>query len=194
MREPMGNIPDFVPRDQYPYRVLPDGVYPCDEAELRQVFVVGFEDSKSRGIICEGFLNLRDEVMKLGVSATQWVDGSFVETKLEPGDVDVVSFSDYDALNGLVASAQQAIVQLVNGGEVTRAAFRAHTFLVPSCLPGHPYHLVFEEYRSYWRNWFGKTREIPNPPGPDLPGHPKGFLQMTLGVAAPTVETGRSAP
>jgi hypothetical protein len=49
---------------------------------------------------------------------------------------------------------------------------------------GHPFHPVFEQARQYWRNWFGKTREIPNPPGPHLPGRPKGFVQMALGDAA----------
>jgi hypothetical protein len=192
--EPMGQIPGFVPQANYPYQVLPDGVYPCDELDLREVFVGGFEASRTREVICGGFLKLRAEITKLGISATQWVDGSFVESKLDPGDVDVVSFCDYDALNGLVVPAQQAIVQLANGGEATKASFQTHTFLVPSCSPSHAYHPVFEAYRSYWRTWFGKTREIPNPPGPDLPGHLKGFLQMTLGGAAPTIETGRSAP
>jgi hypothetical protein len=190
----MGHLPGFVPQASYPYQVLPDGVHSCDETDLREVFVRGFEGSSSREVICEGFLKLRAEVSSLGISATQWVDGSFVESKLDPGDVDVVSFCDYDALNRLVAPAQQALVQLVNGREATKAVFQTHTFLVVSCSAGHHYHPVFEAARSYWRTWFGKTREIPNPPGPDLPGHPKGFLQMALGIAAPMVETGRSAP
>lgn len=190
----MGQIPGFVAQANYPYQVLPDGVYPCDEPDFRDIFVGGFEGSQSREAISEGFLKLRGEFTKLGISATQWVDGSFVETKLDPGDVDVVSYCDYDALNRLVAAVQDGVVQLVDGGEATKAAFQTHTFLVPSCSPGHPYHPIFEVYRSYWRQWFGKTRETPNPPGPDLPGHPKGFLQMTMGSSAPIVETGRSAP
>ncbi len=190
----MGHIPEFVPRDRYPYQVLPDGVHPCDETELREVFVGGFEGSKSRGTICEGFARLRAEVSNLGVSAMQWVDGSFVEANPEPRDVDVVSFCDYDALNGLVAPAQQTIVQLLNGREATKLRFYTHTFLVPSCPPGHPYHAAFETQRAYWRKWFGQTREIPNPPGLDLPGYPKGFLQMSLGNAAPAVDIGRASP
>ena len=188
----MGQVPDFIARVNYSERVLPDGVYSCDETELRRVFVEGFEGSKTRDVICKGFLDLRGEVAKLGISATQWVDGSFVESKLDPADVDVVSFCDYDALNGLVASAQVTLVQLVNGGEGTKAVYQTHTFLVPACPQGHAYHPTYEAARSYWRKWFGTTRGIPNPPGPDLPGHSKGFLQMSLGEAAPTIETGRS--
>ena len=127
---------------------------------------------------------------------TQWVNGSFVEGKPDPGDVDVVSFCDYDFLNSLGYERQRLVVQLLNGREATKSRYQTHTFLIPSCPPGHPYRLVFEQARVYWRTWFGKTRDIPNPPGPDLPGRVKGFLQMTLGEAgqAPVISSERTAP
>jgi hypothetical protein len=187
-------IPEFEAKANYPYSVLPDGVYPCSEQTLRERFVNQFPDSSSRRTICDGFLRLRGEIESLGLSATQWVDGSFVESKPDPGDVDVVSFCDYDFLNRIVARIDPAFVQLLDGRESTKAVYQTHTFLVLSCQPGHPYHLVFEKTRRYWRKWLGKTRELPNLPGPDLPSHPKGFLQMTLGGAAPAIDTGRSAP
>jgi hypothetical protein len=48
---------------------------------------------------------------------------------------------------------------------------------------------------SNWRTWFGKTHDIPNPPGPNLPGRAKGFLQMVLGTAgqAPVIASERNA-
>lgn len=188
----MGQIPSFISYENYPYQVLPDGVYSCDEVELREVFVEGFSGSERRKTIYEGFLKLQAEIRKLGLSATQWVDGSFVESKLDPGDVDVISFCDHDTVNGLVGPAQAALVQLTNGREATKRAFQTHTFLVISCPPDHPYHPIFEASRSGWRKWFGKTREVPNPPGPNLPGYIKGFLEMTIGDAAPIVDTGRN--
>lgn len=50
-------------------------------------------------------------MLKLRIPATRWVDGSLVESKRDPGVVDAVSFCDDEALNGLVAAAQQAIVE-----------------------------------------------------------------------------------
>ena len=187
-------IPEFEAKVNYPYSVLPHGVYECDDQALRDRFVRRFPESLTRLDICDGFLRLRAEITLLGLAATQWVDGSFVESKPDPDDVDVVSFCDYDDLNRLVVSLGQAFVQLLGGQESTKATYRTHTFLVPSCPPGHPYHRVFEASRRYWRNWLGKTREIPDPPGPDLPGHPKGFLRMALGTNPPAIETGRNVP
>lgn len=188
------HIPEFESKISYPFPVLPDGVYECDETMFQERFVGRFPASTTRQEICAGFLRLRAEVANNGLSATQWVDGSFVEGKPDPVDVDVVSFCDYDSLNQLVADTAQAAVQLLNGRESTKVNYHTHTFLVPSCPPGHAYHSVFEMWRRYWRNWLGRTREIPNPPGPNLPGYRKGFLEMTLGAAAPAIDSGRSVP
>ncbi len=184
----MVQIPAFETREDYPHGVLPDGVHPCDEAALRVVLGSGFEGSRTRGQICEGFINYRDRVGEYGISATQWIDGSFVERKTDPADVDVVSFCDYDALNDLVASIHEVFLQLIAGGEATKPVFGTHSFCVPSCPVGHPYRETFEESRLYWRRWFGKTREIARPQRPPLPGQPKGFLQMVIGDDAPIIE------
>jgi len=37
----------------------------------------------------------------LGLAGLQWVYGSFVTAKTEPGDLDVVTFCDYSLLNRL---------------------------------------------------------------------------------------------
>lgn len=189
-------IPDLIPQVGYPYSLLPDGVHPCDEGALRLHFVDRFPDSRTRRGIYDGFRLLRQEAAGRGIAGTQWVDGSYVEGKPDPGDVDVVSFCDYAFLNSLDTEGQRFMVQSLNGGEATKATFQTHTFLVVFCPPGHPYRPVFDQARAYWRAWFGKTRDIPDPPGPDLPGRVKGFLQMTLGEAgqAPVITPERNAP
>lgn len=192
----MPPIPELQAHGGYPFPLLPDGVYPCEEAAFRAHFVEPFGGSQTRQEICDGFFRLRLEAVQHGILATQWVDGSFVEGKLNPGDVDVVSFCDYDFLNNLDTQGQQFVVECLNGKEATKATYRTHTFLIVSCPVSHPHHDVFEAARIYWRNWFGKTRDIPNPPGPDLPGHRKGFVGMALGDAslAPVVATERGVP
>jgi len=189
----MPPIPELQAHTGYPFTLLPDGVYPCEEAAFRAHFVDPFGDGQTRQAICAGFFRLRSEATERGIIATQWVDGSFVEGKPNPGDVDVVSFCDYDFLNNLDTQSQKFVVECLNGREATKATYRTHTFLVASCPADHPYHAMFEAVRVYWRNWFGKTRDTPNPPDPDLPGRLKGFVQMTLGDAnlAPIVATER---
>lgn len=189
-------IPFFEAKARYSHEVLPDGVYSCDEPSVRARFVDAFPASKTRPTICGGFFELRHEAAGRGITGVQWVDGSFVESKLDPEDVDVVTFCDYDFLNKLDTPKQQFVVESLNGRERTKGRYNTHTFLVPCCSAGHPYHPIFENWRTYWRKWFGKTRDFPNPPGPDLPGHPKGFIEMRLGDSAnvPTVSTARSGP
>ncbi len=186
-------IPELQAYPDYPLPLLPDGVYPCEEAAFHAHFVEPFGTSQTRQVICDGFFRLRTEAAERRIIAMQWVDGSFVEGKLNPGDVDVVSFCDYDFLNHLDAQDQQFVIEYLNGGEATKETYRTHTFLVVSCPVGHPYHDTFETARIYWRNWFGKTRDAPTPAGSDIPGRRKGFVQMMLGEAnrAPVVATER---
>ena len=150
-----------------------------------------------------GFLRLRRQLAAQGVSATQWVDGSFVESKLNPGDVDVVSYCDYDFINEFIATSGSDSLQLLNGRESTKPRFQTHTFLVLSCPPSHPYHSAFEEQRVYWRKWLGRTRNVSRPTRMlslwhwvawvrgrrSFPGHRKGFLQMALGSKPPTIQS-----
>lgn len=184
-----GTIPEFDCHGN-----LPDGVYPCDELTLRARFVEPFPSSQTRQANYDGFMPLREDATRHGIVGTQWVDGSFVTSKPAPGDVDLVTFCDYDFLNRLSQPAQAFVRQCVAGRAATQARYRTHTFLVASCNACHPHYPVFESCRAYWRKWFGTTRGTPNPAGPDLPGRPKGFVQMALAdpANAPIIRAERS--
>ena len=162
---------------------LPDGVYVCDEAAFRVRFVEAFQETRDdRAAICEGFFRWRQEAHRLGSIATQWVNGSFVEKRsIPPDDVDVVTFHDYPRFNGLEAGVREHVERLLGGREATKAAYRTHAFLVLSCESAHPYFVVFDQWRAYWRNWFGQTRDLRDPAGTARPGYRKGFVQMVLG-------------
>ena len=192
---PTPPIPPFEARANYPFAILPDGVFGCDESTFCTRFVDQFPDSKRRAAIRDGLFRLRADAVTNGVvAATQWIDGSFVESKPDPLDVDLVSFCDYDWLNNLPQHAKVFLLQLLNGRDATKASYESHTFFVPSCRAGHPFYPQFEQIRLYWRKWFGSTRPLQNPPGPPLPGHPKGFIEMKLGDAAlaPAIRAERS--
>jgi hypothetical protein len=168
-------LPDLEFRERYGFQVLPDGVHRCGEDDLKKRFVTDFPASTTRGVICDGFLRLRRDAQTQGIHAIQWIDGSFVESVLDPEDADVVSFCDYDSLNGLAPESLHFVASKLNAEESTKEEYCTHTFLVPSCRPDHPYYDVFEKSRRYWRRWFGQT----NPKrGPMVP---KGMLEMVLG-------------
>lgn len=192
----MSGLPPLEQPSGYPHRVLPDGVYACDEAAFRARFVDEFPTSTSRRDICNGFFALRGAAAAQVSAALQWVDGSFVEGEENPHDVDIVSFVDADVLNELAPAAQHIVRWLLGSGDGTKQSYLTHTFLVAAYAPNHPLHQRYERARRLWRNWWGTTRDLPNPPGPDTPGVHKGFVSMTLGdpTRVPVVSTERSAP
>ena len=113
-------LPEFESREPYPYDVLPDGVHFADESMFRGRFVDDFPDSPERAAICAGFFRLRRDALEQGLIATQWVNGSFVETKLDPGDVDVVSFVDYDFLHVAVCRLPRKLLSPASSPAVNR--------------------------------------------------------------------------
>jgi hypothetical protein len=131
-----------------------------------------------------------------GVNATAWINGSFatrkldpddLSTELEPGDIDVVTWIDYDAANALPFETQLMLQAYWNGGESTKAKFGTHTIGIASCLPGHPYFTVFEGYRRWYRDIFSRhsppsIRPAGGPPRLYSSSDPrKGFISITIG-------------
>jgi uncharacterized protein DUF6932 len=189
-------LPEFETLQTYPHPLLPDGVHATDEAHFRAALVERFPGSNTRQPICDGYFQFRRDVAALGILATQWLDGSFVEGKQDPNDIDLVSFVDYDLLNGMTHEAHAfASTQLI-GSEETKEKYLCHCFLVPACREGHPFYPAFEMARAYWRKWFGQTRTS----HPDWPesyaSHRKGIVAMFLGepALAPRISEERSEP
>ena len=59
--------------------LLPEGVHPATEEDLKSRFVTPFVSSSTRQKVHQNFCRYRADVAALGVHATQWVDGSFVD-------------------------------------------------------------------------------------------------------------------
>jgi hypothetical protein len=111
-------LPEFETLQAYPYPLLPDGVHATDEAHFRAALVERFPGSITRQSICDGYFQFRRDLAAMGILATQWLDGSFVEGKQDPNDIDLVSFVDYDLLNGMTNEAHAfASTHLIGSGE-----------------------------------------------------------------------------
>lgn len=184
-------IPPFEDRPGYPYRVLPDGAHPCDESEFRVRFADEFPASETRPRICTGFFRLRTEAAALGLAATQWVDGSFVEGRRDPGDVDVFSFVDSSLWDGLDPDVRQHAEAYLNADEATIPEYGTHSMTVPVLSPGHPRFALFESMRAWVRDWIGRTRARVG--GSPATAYDKGFVTFPLGDPdeAPKVGTER---
>ena len=187
---------------------LPEAVYHCDITDLRSHFVAPFPASAERQRILNGFIELREVYESLGVSATQWVNGSFTTRKLnpddpseelEPGDIDVVTFIDADVLNNYSVATQQTLYRLIDCRGRTKEAYRTHSMGMPYFAVGHQRHGLYEVYRVFWRDRFSRhsppskrgAGDINLPYPADSPR--KGFISLTLGdpTLAPRIDDQR---
>jgi hypothetical protein len=172
-------LPDFEPSD-----LLPGGVHPATREDLQERCVSSFAAGSTRPRVFAGFCRYQDAVAALGLSVTEWVDGSFVDrSRLNPEDVDVVNFCDSTNLNAAASAHSASQIQaMLDGRAATKSTFATHTFLVVHFPPGHPFAETFERGRRYWRSWFATpqhysgTSKIPATERGD-----KGIVQMTVG-------------
>lgn len=75
-----------------PYTIIPSTF-----EDFEDILVNAFPMDSTRHIILEGYkrylASLKDVIKS---NFYQWVDGSFVTEKMNPNDIDVVIFVDYD--------------------------------------------------------------------------------------------------
>lgn len=171
--------------------LLPEGIHPATADDLKERFVDPFAASTTRQRIFDGFLGYQTTLAGLGVHATQWVDGSFVDAaRVDPEDIDVVNFCDAAMLNA-VPPARQALLQpLLDGRAATKAQYDTHSFLVVHFPAGRPYAAQFEDRRKYWRDWLSRPQDYSGPNKTPAPWRGrKGIVQMNVGDAnlCPTV-------
>lgn len=81
--------------DQYGY-LTPYTVVETDLQTFEQVFVNDFETSDTRRPIFEAYLDYLDQLRQIvDTGFYQWLDGSFITQKLNPKDIDLITFVDW---------------------------------------------------------------------------------------------------
>jgi hypothetical protein len=153
-----------------PYALLPNGVYPGDDAQMYASFVRPFPRSRTRAEIWAGFQEMIRQPVLSSLGVSLWIDGSFVTGKLNPNDVNVVAFAKTDVLNKLTPVSQSKLRRLQDP-VWSRPRFCTHLFVVAIYPTDDKRAAVSEALRCYWRKWWGETRG----------GTPKGFVSMTVG-------------
>jgi hypothetical protein len=185
------NIPDMPLPDFNPQGLLPEGVHLATVGDLQERFVTPFPASATRQKVFANFCRYQTAVTALGVQATQWVDGSFVDqSRLAPEDVDAVNFCDFSNLNALPTASRSQITPLLDGRESTKTAYDTHTFREIRFPAAHPLAANSENRRKYWRDWFSRPQDYSGPKKVEaLWRGRKGIVQMNVGDASlcPTV-------
>lgn len=94
---------------------------------------------------------------RLGLHYVTLVNGSFLTTKGEPGDVDVVLIFDADELNGLTPVARVELGRLLDRG-VARSQFLLDLFFFDQRDFHDTRYSVSLQAFSYWTRVFGVDR------------------------------------
>jgi len=120
-------------------------------------FVEQMPRSRTRPEIWRGFGELRDCLVALGLTAEQWIDGSFTTTKADPNDLDVANFLDPDQVEGLPESSRKLLKAYVSG-PLTRHLCRCDSYFAVKVPEAHPLRAEFEKIHAYWLETFGTDR------------------------------------
>ncbi len=132
---------------------------------FEQVFVWEFSESTTRQPLFERYRQYNDKLQQLiPAGFSQWVDGSFVSRKLNPRDIDFLTFVDYQ----LYEQHEQAF------DELRRYRLDRSLSIDGYFVKVYPdTHQRYNDYQSdltEWQYQFGTTRKH----------KPKGFLELTV--------------
>ena len=98
----------------------------------------------------------------------QWVNGSFVTKKNNPGDIDLVTFLDTNSIQELGSKLDN--FKYPN----SEILFSVDAYIVEVYPENHKYRYLYLSDKAYWMDRFTKTRRVR---GNRLS---KGFLEITF--------------
>jgi hypothetical protein len=152
---------------------LEAGIHPATVEEIEEHLVKAFPTSTTRAEIATGYKQHRAELEKLGIQVEQLLDGSFISTKNDPSDVDMVCFADAASIDALPPHQQLALRLLVISS-FSKPTYRCDAYFCPSVPVGHPDYETCRTSKKYWLGEFGYDRhEVP-----------KGILQLFIPMGA----------
>jgi hypothetical protein len=148
---------------------LAPGFHDWTYDEIKKNLVDSFPNSSRREIIFHGYSKLRNDIIQLVDTVEQWLDGSYVTNKINPGDIDLVSLIDKDKVDCLAPDKQDQLKKLFAGPD-TKLTHHCDSYFVPKVPDNHPHKSSIDEALAYWENWFGTDRN----------GLPKGKVRTTV--------------
>jgi len=129
--------------------LLQPGIHDITINDLSNHFVTPFNNTEKRLQLIERFNYLIEKVEQIGVSFEIWIDGSFVTKKEEPNDIDIAFFYDPVQVNALSDDKKNLINEIANNS-LSKYRYDCDVYFLPNDRV---------DLRSYWRGWFGYTRE-----------------------------------
>lgn len=148
---------------------LDAGLHPMTVDDVEKIFVTGFPSSNTRQGIIDGYKKHADDLAKIINECVQFIDGSFVTNKNDPGDIDMVCLIDGDTVDALAPAEQTKLAALLSG-PATKATHKCDAYLVVTYPETHPAYPAARQQRKYWMGEFGFDRQ----------DHPKGIVTIDV--------------
>ncbi len=135
--------------------ILEAGFHELSVSEIESIFVSSFPESLRRPLLFSNLNNYLKILERLDLSFTIWVDGSFLTTKSEPEDIDIVVLFDPLQVNNLTEDQENAFL-LISDNSISRSRFLIDAYFVNK---------TNRDQKAYWRGLFGFLRDEVTPKG-----------------------------
>lgn len=142
-------------KTDHPPLIADSGLFPHTLASLRAMTVDAFPDSTRRLQLFNSLTVYLELLECTGLKAFIWVDGSFMCTKAEPDDIDLVVVYDTERADALPESTWEQITGLLTTN-IVKARFGLHVFKVAS---------TDDAALEFWFQKFGTQRDEVTPKG-----------------------------
>lgn len=136
---------------------------------MKAKFVDLFGEGSSRKRLFSGYEQYNADLKSLlnNQKFFQWINGSFISTKINPRDIDIVNFIDYK----LVGAHEKNLQGFIN--RQGKATFGIDGYIVKIYPKAHKNFIRTKSDLIYWENWFSmsiKNRRKQR--------YPKGFVEL----------------
>jgi hypothetical protein len=151
--------------------MLPPGRHAATVDEVHAAFVEPFAGSTSRASIFAGWTLHRESLRNLIPGRAQWIDGSFVTGKVDPGDIDVVTLFDAAEFDVLPEWKRMLAHSLLVGPD-NKKFWGVDSYPIPVVAPTDPRYATYAEAQEYWHDLWSQVR--------GLDTRKKGYLEVAL--------------
>lgn len=147
--------------------LVPDNKINSTVQELENEFVLNIQSVKRKEIF-DAYVKYNEDFKKLCnlEELPQWINGSFVTKKKNPGDIDLVTFLDYETIQQLGSKLDD--FKFPN----SEIIYGVDAYIIEVYPKNHKCRIRYISDKAYWLDRFTKTRRIR---GNKLS---KGFLEI----------------
>ncbi|MBO9616133.1 MAG: hypothetical protein J7619_25790 [Dyadobacter sp.] len=137
----------------------------CDWSTLKTEFVDAFPESDTRPGIFRNYSEYLEKLIPIiGAGFHQWIDGSFVTRKLNPRDIDVVTFVDAN-----IYYANESEIDILRAYHRVRQT-GVDEYFVKRYPENHQKYVFYHMDLLQWRSQFSTSRARKS----------KGFIQLNF--------------